>query len=295
MALPLPPTLRSVSLPGEESGASPGTGFGSGSPEIKSLARRWPGQGSCGDGHRQDRAHSCGAWPVGCRDVKARDHGGRHDMSGRDCRKLHSKSQVLDQWAFHPGPLVLRTQYRRGGEGPGSPEASLGPGQPGQRSRATARPPPPPPPRPPQLARTPVAVPGLKRPAREVLLCRSRRSSGTRPLWAQGARDQREDSGRAQKAKALTGTQEPFAQECKWQPRGHLSESPRFQPRLFRKAVRHACLPAEDSRAEDRTFWRTWQRNTTGCPCADLGGSWTPSVHRPRASFGPEEGMARTL
>lgn len=143
-ALPIPPTLPSVSLPGEESGASPGTGVGSGSPEIKSLARRWPGQGSCGDGHRQDTAHSCGAWPVGCRDVKARDHGGRHDMSGRDWRKLHRKSQVRDQWAFHLGPLVLRTQYWWGREGPGSPEASLGPGQPAQRSMATSRPPGPP-------------------------------------------------------------------------------------------------------------------------------------------------------
>lgn len=37
---------------------------------------------------------------------------------------------------------------------------------------------------------------------------------------------QREDSRRAQKAKALTRTKEPFSQECEWQPRAHPSESP---------------------------------------------------------------------
>lgn len=146
----------------------------SGCPEIQSLAGRGPGQGNCGDGHRRDGAYSSGAWPVASRDAKAPDHGGRHDLSGRDWRKLHGKSQVPDLWAFQLGPLLLRSQYRCGVEGPGSPEASLGPGLPGQRSTATGPAP--------QLARTSFAVLGLRGRPSQVLLCRSWRSFGTRPL-----------------------------------------------------------------------------------------------------------------
>lgn len=53
------------------------------------------------------------------------------------------RAQVRDLWAFHLGPLLLRSQYRCGGNGPGTPEASLGPGQPGQRCKPTVPPIPP--------------------------------------------------------------------------------------------------------------------------------------------------------
>lgn len=193
------------------------------------------------------------------------------------------RAQVRDLWAFHLGPLLLRSQYRCGGNGPGTPEASLGPGQPGQSSKATGPPNPRPPP-PPNCPELP--LPFLALEASPAKFSCADHGGHLEPGHCEprAPETQREDSSRAQKAKALTKTKEPLAQECKRQPRRRPSESPGFQPRLFGKAGRHTCLPAEDRRAEERTFWGPWQGNRAGYSSADLGGSGTSSVPRPRAS-----------